>query len=114
MLFRSQIELEAAARVAHEGGAAEWRTVTLDLAALGGSSLTDDLPVPKDRAQEDIGQGVPSTYVPARNTVFLSVALARPRKGGALLSTATTSSHPTLPTWHGSPASRSKSRSPRT
>ena len=72
---RHQIELEAAARVAHEGGAAEWRTVTLDLAALGGSSLTDDLPVPKDRAQEDIGQGVPSTYVPARNTVFLSVAL---------------------------------------
>jgi 7-cyano-7-deazaguanine synthase len=72
---RHQIELEAAARVAQAEGAAEWRTVTLDLAALGGSSLTDDLSVPKDRAKEDIGQGVPSTYVPARNTVFLSVAL---------------------------------------
>jgi 7-cyano-7-deazaguanine synthase len=72
---RHRIELEAAARVAHAGGAAEWRTVTLDLAALGGSSLTDDLPVPKDRAHEDMGEGVPSTYVPARNTVFLSVAL---------------------------------------
>ena len=72
---RHQIELKAAARVARAGGAAEWRTVNLDLAALGGSSLTDELPVPKDRAEEDIGQGVPSTYVPARNTVFLSVAL---------------------------------------
>jgi 7-cyano-7-deazaguanine synthase len=72
---RHAIELEAAARVARAGGAAEWRTVTLDLAALGGSSLTDELPVPKDRAQEEIGRGVPSTYVPARNTVFLSVAL---------------------------------------
>ena len=72
---RHKIELEAAARVARAGGAAEWRTVTLDLAVLGGSALTGDLPVPKDRAQEDIGQGVPSTYVPARNTVFLSVAL---------------------------------------
>ena len=72
---RHQVELKAAARVASAGGAADWRTVSLDLAALGGSSLTDDLPVPKDRAPEDIGEGVPSTYVPARNTVFLSVAL---------------------------------------
>ena len=72
---RHQVELKAAARVASAGGAADWRTVSLDLAALGGSSLTDDLPVPKDRAPEHIGEGVPSTYVPARNTVFLSVAL---------------------------------------
>ncbi|MGD2018525.1 MAG: 7-cyano-7-deazaguanine synthase QueC [Planctomycetota bacterium] len=72
---RHACELEAAARVAAAGGAAEHRTVTVDLSALGGSSLTDDLEVPKDREHGEIGQGVPSTYVPARNTVFLSVAL---------------------------------------
>src|SRR5688572_3076292 len=70
---RHVVELEAAARVARAGGAAEHRVVDVDLSALGGSALTGDLPVPKDRA--DIGAGVPVTYVPARNTVFLSVAL---------------------------------------
>ncbi len=72
---RHGVELDAAQEVARAGGAADWRVVTLDLGALGGSALTDDLPVPKDRAEADIGRGVPSTYVPARNTVFLSVAL---------------------------------------
>lgn len=72
---RHAVELEAARRVADAGGATEHRVVDLDLSALGGSALTDDLEVPHGRAPEDIGAGVPVTYVPARNTVFLSVAL---------------------------------------
>ena len=68
-------ELQCAERVAQAGGAVEQREVTIDLAALGGSALTADLPVPKDRPHDDIGAGVPTTYVPARNTVFLAVAL---------------------------------------
>jgi 7-cyano-7-deazaguanine synthase len=72
---RHACELEAAARVAETLGAADHRVVTVDLSTLGGSALTDDIDVPKDRADEEIGAGVPSTYVPARNTVFLSVAL---------------------------------------
>jgi len=72
---RHGVELEAAARVAHLGGAASHRVVAIDLVAIGGSSLTADIDVPKDRAMADIGVGVPSTYVPARNTVFLSLAL---------------------------------------
>lgn len=72
---RHAVELAAAERVAAAGGATEHRTVRLDLSALGGSALTDVLEVPKDRASDEIGAGVPITYVPARNTVFLSVAL---------------------------------------
>jgi 7-cyano-7-deazaguanine synthase len=76
---RHKVELAAAERVARAGGARDQRTVRVDLAALGGSSLTADLEsdsaVPKDRTEAQIGRGVPSTYVPARNTVFLSVAL---------------------------------------
>jgi 7-cyano-7-deazaguanine synthase len=71
---RHRAELAAAARVARS--AVQHRIVSIDLGALGGSSLTADLPVPKGRSREAIGHGVPSTYVPARNTVFLSVALA--------------------------------------
>lgn len=73
---RQRSELEAAERIARELGAASHRCIRIDLAAFGGSSLTDpSLPVPKDRS--DIGAGpVPSTYVPARNTVFLSLGLA--------------------------------------
>ncbi len=70
---RHVVELEAAARVARAGGASEHRIVDVDLSTLGGSALTADIAVPKDRA--DIGAGVPVTYVPARNTVFLAVAL---------------------------------------
>ncbi len=72
---RHRHELEAARHVARALGAAEHRVVALDLRAIGGSALTDDVPVPRDRPAHAIGQGVPSTYVPARNTVFLSVAL---------------------------------------
>jgi 7-cyano-7-deazaguanine synthase len=72
---RHRVELEAAARVAQALGAVEQRVVRVDLAAIGGSALTDAIAVPKDRVEADIGRGVPATYVPARNTVFLAVAL---------------------------------------
>ena len=72
---RHRIELDAAARVARALGAAEHRVVKIDLSALGGSALTGDVEVPKDRSVGEIGRGVPATYVPARNTTFLSVAL---------------------------------------
>jgi len=72
---RHAVELAAAERVARAGGAREHRTVRLDLSALGGSALTADVDVPKDRSDDAIGAGVPLTYVPARNTVFLAVAL---------------------------------------
>ena len=72
---RHEVELEAAARVAEALGAEEHRVITVDLSALGGSALTDDIAVPKDRPEVEIGEGVPVTYVPARNAVFLSLAL---------------------------------------
>jgi 7-cyano-7-deazaguanine synthase len=72
---RHAVELEAARRVAASLGAVEHRTVTVDLSAIAGSSLTGGRPVPKDRLEREIGSGVPSTYVPARNAVFLSVGL---------------------------------------
>ena len=78
---RATCELDAAARVARSLGAVEHRVVAVDLAALGGSALTtggagaDAIEVPKDRTEAEIGADVPVTYVPARNTVFLSVAL---------------------------------------
>ena len=72
---RHRIELEAAARVARSLGAVEHRVVRIDLSAIGGSALTDAIEVPKDRAIASMSAGVPVTYVPARNTVFLAVAL---------------------------------------
>lgn len=73
---RHRVELEAARRVAAAGGAREHRLVRIDLAALGGSALTEEaIAVPLDRREAEIGAGVPVTYVPARNTVFLAVAL---------------------------------------
>lgn len=72
---RHRCELDAAARVARSLGAREHRTVKVDLSALGGSALTDEIAVPKEREPHEIGRGVPVTYVPARNTVFLAVAL---------------------------------------
>ena len=69
-------ELEAARRVAAALGAVEHRIVDIDLAAFGGSSLLGDGEIPKDRTDDEIGGGIPSTYVPARNTVFLAYALA--------------------------------------
>lgn len=73
---RHAVELEAAARVATMLGAASHRVVDIDLRAFGGSSLTADVAVPKDRDDAAIGNGIPNTYVPARNTIFLSLALA--------------------------------------
>lgn len=70
---RHAVELRAAGRVARALGAAEHRTVRMDLSALGGSALTDAIEVPKD--QTDIGSSVPVTYVPARNALFLTAAL---------------------------------------
>src|SRR5271170_5107861 len=67
---RHRAELAAAARVASSLGAAGHRVVSIDLRAFGGSALTDDIAVPKTGP----GQGIPVTYVPARNTVFLSLA----------------------------------------
>jgi 7-cyano-7-deazaguanine synthase len=73
---RHRAELEAAARVAADLGAARHLVVSFDLRAIGGSALTADLDVPKARPAEVIGLGIPITYVPARNTIFLSFALA--------------------------------------
>lgn len=72
---RHRIELDAARRVAQDMGAMEFRIVRLDLRAIGGSALTANLDVPKGRSLEVIGQGIPITYVPARNSVFLAIAL---------------------------------------
>jgi 7-cyano-7-deazaguanine synthase len=69
---RHRAELQAAARVASSVGAVEHRVVSIDLRAFGGSALTADIAVPK----AGVSEGIPITYVPARNTVFLSFALA--------------------------------------
>lgn len=73
---RHRNELAAAAALARDAGAAEHRVVTIDLRAFGGSALTAGIDVPKDRDEAAMGTGVPITYVPARNTIFLSYALA--------------------------------------
>ncbi len=74
---RHKCEVESAGRVAKCLGAAEHRVMTIDLAAFGGSALTDPaIDVPKDRADLDNSTQIPATYVPARNTIFLSYALA--------------------------------------
>jgi len=70
---RHRIELEAAARVAEHLGVSRHHVVRVDLAAIGGSALTDAMDVPKDRAS---GERIPITYVPARNLIFLSLAVA--------------------------------------
>jgi 7-cyano-7-deazaguanine synthase len=73
---RHVLELERAALIARQLGAVRHVVVDIDLRRFGGSALTADIPVPKSRTAEAIGQGIPPTYVPARNTVFLSLALA--------------------------------------
>jgi len=73
---RHAAELDAARRVAAAFGVAEHKVLGLDLRAFGGSALTADIPVPKDRSDAAIGHGIPVTYVPARNTILLSLALA--------------------------------------
>lgn len=69
-------ELKAARAIATALGASSHRVLDIDLRAIGGSALTDDIAVPKHRTIGEIGQGIPITYVPARNTIFLSHALA--------------------------------------
>jgi 7-cyano-7-deazaguanine synthase len=71
-----KIELEAASRVAKQLQVAQHKVAKVDLRIFGGSALTTGQPVPKHRSSEAIGHGIPITYVPARNTVFLSLALA--------------------------------------
>ncbi|ACL05836.1 exsB protein [Desulfatibacillum aliphaticivorans] len=73
---RHTTELEAAKRVAKTLGAVEHQVANIDLTCFGGSALTADLDVPKGRAPEDMEKEIPVTYVPARNTIFLSFALA--------------------------------------
>src|SRR5262249_45722968 len=72
---RHRFELDAARRVAAALGVVEHRVLRIDLGALGGSALTSDIDVPQDRASDEIAHGIPVTYVPARNTVMLSLAL---------------------------------------
>ncbi|SEK58611.1 transcriptional regulator /preQ(0) biosynthesis protein QueC [Pseudoxanthomonas sp. GM95] len=72
---RHTSELDAAARVAKELGAAAHKVVNVDLRSIGGSALTDDIDVPVDTDQQPGGDAIPVTYVPARNTIMLSVAL---------------------------------------
>jgi len=69
-------ELECARAVASSMGAKEHRTATIDLRAFGGSALTAEIAVPKGRTPEEMSGEIPITYVPARNTIFLSFALA--------------------------------------
>ncbi len=73
---RHSWELECAREVALSMGAKEHRTVTIDLRAFGGSALTAEIDVPKGRTPEEMSGEIPITYVPARNTIFLSFALA--------------------------------------
>ncbi|MFW0776534.1 MAG: 7-cyano-7-deazaguanine synthase QueC [Rickettsiales bacterium] len=74
---RHQHELIAARKIAREYKVKDHKIINIDLGSLGGSALTQkSIAVPKDRDMEEIGKGIPSTYVPARNTVFLSYALA--------------------------------------
>jgi len=73
---RHLFELEAAARVAAHFGSARHMVAKIGLDAFGGSALTADIEVPKSRSAADMGHGIPITYVPARNTIFLSFALA--------------------------------------
>src|SRR2546421_681716 len=73
---RHQRELEAAKKMAKSLGAKEHRIVKIDNQIFAGSALTDDVDVPKSRSEKEIGAGIPVTYVPARNTIFLAHALA--------------------------------------
>jgi 7-cyano-7-deazaguanine synthase len=73
---RHRVELESAARVAKSLGTAQHLVVPIDLRVFGRSALTSDIAVPKGRSAAQMTAGIPVTYVPARNTVFLSLALA--------------------------------------
>jgi 7-cyano-7-deazaguanine synthase len=80
---RHEVELARAAELARALGAVEHKVAEIDLRAFGGSALTADIAVPKDRAADEMAHGVPVTYVPARNTIFLAFALAYAETIGA-------------------------------
>ncbi len=80
---RHRVELEAAARAAAVQGVTDHRVVRVDLRAIGGSSLTADTAVPKDRDETSMTAAIPSTYVPARNSTFLCIALGLAETVGA-------------------------------
>jgi 7-cyano-7-deazaguanine synthase len=73
---RHHVELDAAKRIAEQAGVTQHVETEIDLRMFGGSALTDSIDVPKGRDTDEMGDGIPVTYVPARNTVFLSFALA--------------------------------------
>jgi 7-cyano-7-deazaguanine synthase len=73
---RHEVEIEAARRICESFGVTQHVVAEIDLRAFGGSALTDDIAVPKGRAPKEMSEGIPVTYVPARNTIFLSFALA--------------------------------------
>lgn len=73
---RHDFEIAAAKKIAARMGVARHEIIDIDLRVFGGSALTSDTPVPKDRDAESMSHGIPITYVPARNTIFLSFALA--------------------------------------
>ena len=73
---RHEAEIQAAIRVAERLGVAEHKVARIDLRLFGGSALTDEVDVPKHRSAHELSHGIPVTYVPARNTIFLSHALA--------------------------------------
>ncbi len=80
---RHRAELDAARKVARSMSVMEHKVLRIDLRSIGGSALTSDAEVPKSRKTEEISEGIPVTYVPARNTIFLSLALARAEAIGA-------------------------------
>ena len=80
---RHEAEIDAARRVASRFGVEQHIIVEIDLRLFGGSALTSDIAVPKGRAVAEMGHGIPVTYVPARNTIFLSFALAWAETAGA-------------------------------
>ena len=73
---RHEVELQAARAVAGQAGVTQHVIVDIDLRQFGGSALTSDIDVPKERSTDEMANGIPITYVPARNTIFLSYALA--------------------------------------
>lgn len=80
---RQEIELARAAQISESMGAAEHMILNLDLDSIGGSALTDDIAVPKSRSTQEMESHIPITYVPARNIIFLSHALALAEVKGA-------------------------------
>jgi 7-cyano-7-deazaguanine synthase len=80
---RHAVELERAREVAEVMGVKDFRVVPIDLRSVGGSALTADIPVPKDRPEAEMSHGIPVTYVPARNTLFLALALGLAEVVGA-------------------------------